>query len=76
MRARGLSVVKAGDNWALADKARSVPIPPGSDRLVAWVIAQERFSGADLAAAFPDKATEDRSRLLRELAGMKVIEPA
>jgi len=76
VRARGLSVVKTGKNWALADKARSVPIPSGSDRLVAWIIAQERFSGADLAAAFPDKATEDRTRLLRELAGMKVIEPA
>jgi hypothetical protein len=76
VRARGLSVVKAGKDWALADKARSVPIPSGSDRLVAWIIAQEQFSGADLAAEFPDKATEDRTRLLRELAGMKVIEPA
>jgi hypothetical protein len=76
VRARSLSVVKAGNGWALADKARSVPIPPGSDRLVAWVITQERFSDADMAAAFPDKAAEDRTRLLRELTGMKVIEPA
>jgi hypothetical protein len=76
VRARSLSVVKAGNGWALADKARSVPIPHGSDRLVAWVIAQERFSDADMAAAFPDQAAEDRTRLLRELAGMKVIEPA
>ncbi len=76
VRARSLSVVRAGNGWALADKARSVPIPPGSDRLVAWVISQERFSDADMAAAFPDKANEDRTRLLRELAGMKVIEPA
>ena len=75
VRARGLSVVKTGDDWALADKARSVPIPPGSDRLVAWIIAREHFSGADIAAAFPDKAVEDRTRLLRELAAMKVIEP-
>jgi len=76
VRSRSLSVVKAGNGWALADKARSVPIPPGNDRLVAWVIAQERFSNADMAAAFPDQAAEDRTRLLRELAGMKVIEPA
>ena len=76
VRARGLSVVRAGGDWVLADKARSVPIPPGSDRLVAWIIAQERFSSADIAAAFPDKAVEDRTRLLRELAAMKVIEPA
>ena len=69
-------MVRACNGWALADKARSVPIPPGSDRLVAWVISQERFSDADMAAAFPDKANEDRTRLLRELAGMKVIEPA
>ena len=76
MRARGLSVVKAGNDWALADRARSVPIPPGSDRLVAWIIAREHFSGADIAAAFPDKSVEDRARLLRDLAAMKVIEPA
>ena len=76
VRARGLSVVKAGNDWALADRARSVPIPPGSDRLVAWIIAREHFSGADIAAAFPDKSVEDRARLLRDLAAMKVIEPA
>jgi ribosomal protein L16 Arg81 hydroxylase len=76
VRARGLSVAKAGKNWVLADKGRSVPIPPGSDRLVAWVVAQERFSGAEFAEVFPDKAAEDRERLLRELAAMKVIEPA
>jgi hypothetical protein len=76
VRARGLSVVRVGDDWALADKVRSVPIPRGSDRLVAWVIAQEHFSSADIAAAFPNKAVEDRTRLLRELSAMKVIEPA
>jgi hypothetical protein len=76
VRARGLSVVRVGDDWALADKVRSVPIPRGSDRLVAWVITQEHFSSADIAAAFPNKAVEDRTRLLRELSAMKVIEPA
>lgn len=75
VRARGLSVVRAGDDWALADKVRSVPIPRGSDRLVAWVIAREHFSSADIAAAFPNKAVEDRTRLLRDLTAMKVIEP-
>lgn len=74
--ARGLSVVKNGNVWTLADKTRSVPIPAGSDRLVAWIIAQERFSDADISATFPDKAVEDRTRLLRDLAAMKVIEPA
>ena len=76
VRARGLSVVKNGNDWALADKARSVPIPPGSNRLVAWIIAQERFSSSDVAAAFPDQAVEDRARLLRDLTAMKIIEPA
>ncbi len=76
VRARGLSVVRTGDDWVLADKARAIPIPPGSDRLVAWVIAQERFSGADIATAFPDQAVEDRTRLLRDLTKMKIIEPA
>jgi ribosomal protein L16 Arg81 hydroxylase len=76
VRARGLSVVKTGNDWVLADKARAVPIPPGSDRLVAWIIAQERFSDADIATAFPDRAVEDRTRLLRDLTAMKVIEPA
>ena len=72
----GFSVVQTGNNWTLKDKVQSVPIPPGHDRLVAWVIAQEHFSGADIATAFPDKAVEDRTRLLRDLTAMKVIEPA
>ncbi len=76
VRARGLSVVRTGDDWVLADKARAIPIPPGSDRLVAWVIAQERFSSADIATAFPDQAVDDRTRLLRDLTKMKIIEPA
>lgn len=74
--ARGLSVVRTGNDWVLADKARAIPIPPGSDRLVAWVIAQERFSTVDIATAFPDQAVDDQTRLLRDLTAMKVIEPA
>ncbi|MFQ6018292.1 MAG: cupin domain-containing protein [Kiloniellaceae bacterium] len=76
VRGRGLKVVKSGSVWALVDKARSVPIPPGGNKLVAWVIDRERFSGDEIAAAFPDTAIEERTRMLRDLAAMKVIEPA
>lgn len=76
VRARGLKVLKSGETWHLADSSRrAVPIPPGEDELVAWVIARKRFTGEEIAAAFPDKAPEERSRLLDDLAAMKVIEP-
>ncbi len=73
---RGLKVVKAGKRWTLVGKSGSVPIPPGSDRLVAWIIARESFSDEDFESAFPDTTAEDRTRMLRDLAGMKVVEPA
>ena len=75
VRARGLKVVKDGANWHLRNQSRSVPLPPGSHELIAWVIARERFSGDEIAAAFPKTAPKDRGRLLRDLAAMKVIEP-
>ena len=68
-------VVKDGANWHLRNQSRSVPLPPGSNELIAWVIARERFSGDEIAAAFPDTGAEERGRLLRDLAAMKVIEP-
>lgn len=75
VRAQGLEVRRTKDGWALIGRAGAVPIPPGGDRLVAWVIAREGFSDAEIEAAFPDTAAAHRGRMLRDMARMKVIEP-
>ena len=75
VRGSGLKVVEAKNGLVLADRKQSVPIPSGTDRLVAWVIAQDRFSSSEMAAAFPETAPEAQRRMLRDLAAMKVIEP-
>ena len=59
--------------WALEGAAGAVPIPPGQDRPVAWIIGRDHFTRADFDAAFAETPEEERTQLLSNLAAMKVI---
>jgi ribosomal protein L16 Arg81 hydroxylase len=76
VRVGDLKVAQVRGRWALTGTSGSAPIPPGAERFVAWIMDRDRFSGAEIEAAFPDQLAHERGKLLRELAAMKVIEPA
>lgn len=73
--ASGLSVVETPQGWQLRGARGAVPIPPGRERLVAWVVARTEFTRAELAGAFAETAPTLIDTLLGELAAMKVISP-
>ncbi len=68
-----LEVVRDGKGWVLAGEAGKVPIPPGHDKSVVWVIGRQAFSRVEFDGAFPETSDRERSELLRALAAMKVI---
>jgi len=70
---RDFSVLSQGGRWALARAGKGVPIPPGQDRAVAWILDQESFVEDELAKNFPAIDPESRGELLRSLLAMKVI---
>ncbi|HEU0071067.1 MAG TPA: cupin domain-containing protein [Alphaproteobacteria bacterium] len=71
--ARDFSVVAQGGRWALARAGKGVPIPPGLNEPVAWIVGRENFSENELTSAFPLLDGDTRGELLRSLLSMKVI---
>ena len=71
--AKGIKVAKEGNGFALEGSGGTVPIPPGQDKSVAWVIGRDQFTRAEFDAAFPETPESERAQLLRDLASMKVI---
>lgn len=73
LAAKGLSVVQQDDKWLLSGSKGSVPIPPGEEAVVTWVIARPGFTEGELGEAFPDRDASGFGKLLDDLTGMKVI---
>jgi ribosomal protein L16 Arg81 hydroxylase len=72
---RGLSVERRDGNWLLLGKKGSVPIPPGQEKVVSWIVARPGFTEGQLAEVFPDNEPGGFGNLLDALCGMKVIAP-
>lgn len=75
LAAKGLSVVRQDGNWVLSGSKGSVPIPPGQESAVSWIVARPGFTEGQLAEAFPDREPGVFGKLLDDLTGMKVIAP-
>ena len=73
--AKGLSVVQQDGNWMLSGDKGAVPIPPGQESAVSWIIARPGFTEGELAESFPGKDPPGFEDLLGALTGMKVIAP-
>jgi hypothetical protein len=73
LSARGVSVVQQDGQWLLRGSKGAVPIPPGQESVVSWIVDRPGFVEGELAQAFPDIAGPDLANLLDALAGMKVI---
>jgi ribosomal protein L16 Arg81 hydroxylase len=75
LAAEGLSVTQQDGKWLLSGKKGAVPIPPGQENVVTWVVARQAFTEGQLAEAFPDQEPGRFGKLLDDLTGMKVIAP-
>jgi hypothetical protein len=73
--AKGLSVAQQGDKWLLAGGKGAVPIPPGQELTVAWIVDRPEFSEDQLAQEFPNQDRAGLGGLLDALSNMKVIAP-
>jgi tetratricopeptide (TPR) repeat protein/ribosomal protein L16 Arg81 hydroxylase len=72
---KGLSVMRQDGKWLLSGKKGSVPIPPGQEKVVSWIVARPGFNEGRLAEVFPDRAPDSFGELLDALTGTKVIAP-
>jgi hypothetical protein len=75
-RNANLKVTRGANGWQLGDDRRAVPIPPGVEGPVSWVISRESFAESEFAAAHPSLNETARRQLLTELGNMKVVEVA
>ncbi len=75
VKARGVELVKGKEAWALRGSKGTVAVPDEMREMVAWTLARESFSRAELSAAFPGRRPSLVDRLLADLAAMKLTEP-
>jgi hypothetical protein len=68
-----LQVVEAAGGWQLRAARGAVPIPPGREQHVAWIVARAAFTRGELGDAFPDIDATLLDTLVRDLVAMKVI---
>ncbi|UEM03809.1 cupin domain-containing protein [Skermanella rosea] len=75
-RNANLKVTRGPAGWQLGDDRRAVPIPPGAEGPVSWVVGRESFTETELAQAHPGLNEKARRQLLTDLSNMKVVEVA
>jgi ribosomal protein L16 Arg81 hydroxylase len=73
-RNANLKVTRGPAGWQLGDDRRAVPIPPGAEGPVTWVVGRESFTESELAEAHPSLNEKARRQLLTDLSNMKVVE--
>lgn len=73
MTAPGIQVRQTPKGWVLISGKTGVPIPPGWEKPVSWIVARDRFEEAELTEAFPSLEAPVRKDLLEKLSAMKVV---
>lgn len=73
LNAKGLSVVQKDGQWLLAGGKGAVPIPPGQQEVVSWIVGRPGFTEGLLAETFPLMEKAGIQKILTALEGMKVI---
>jgi ribosomal protein L16 Arg81 hydroxylase len=73
-RSANLKVIRGPAGWQLGDDRRAVPIPPGVEGPVSWIVSREGFTEQELAEAHPSLNEKARRQLLTDLGNMKVVE--
>ncbi len=77
VKGAGLRLVSQGGRYGLVKEGtrQAVEVPAAIHEQVAWVLARERFTKREMAAAFPGEAAVKLDRLLVDLARMALVEP-
>lgn len=70
---QNFSVVRRGNTFALRHNDKTIAIPPGFDRAVAWVIGRDSVTSEELAQADTGLRDDQQAELLRSLESMGVI---
>ncbi|MBP5858144.1 cupin-like domain-containing protein [Marivibrio halodurans] len=73
LTARDFRVVTKDGRHGLASPRGIVPIPPGLDGPVRWVVEAGRFARGDLLDAFPAMSAMEIDRLLQQMQQMGVL---
>lgn len=76
LTAPGLRVEQQNGTWVLTGPKGTVPIPPGLDGPVSWILEQPEFEEKQLVEAFPAMPVSQIEKLLEDLAGMKILAKA
>lgn len=71
--APNLALSHVAGRWVLGDGKRGVPVPPGVEGPLRWMLGRGRFGEGDLAQAFPALDAPARAKLLSDLEAMKVL---
>lgn len=66
-------VVQQQGRAILANKQGGVPIPPGQERLVSWVLSNKKFERGAFLDAHTAVAVSDLDKFLLDLVGMGVL---
>jgi ribosomal protein L16 Arg81 hydroxylase len=76
--AQGIRLVQQGGRFGLVREGSSAAteVPAEVSALVDWVLKRPQFARSELASAFPDRQPTQLDRLLRDLAAMRLTEPA
>lgn len=69
----GFKVMRKSGRAALVGPRGAVPIPPGREKIVEWVVGRSGFGRGEYLDAHASVATADLDRLLAELIGMGVL---
>lgn len=78
VHAKSLKLVESGGRYGLAKVGtrEAVEVPAAIKDLVAWVLARERFSAKELAAAFPARTPATLDKFLADMERMRVLDRA
>jgi bifunctional lysine-specific demethylase and histidyl-hydroxylase MINA len=76
--APGVRLVQQGGRFGLVREGSraATEVPAEVSALVAWVLERPQFARSELGSAFPDRQPTQLDQLLRDLAAMKLTEPA
>jgi len=76
VRAKGIRLVQQGGRYGLVPEGSraATEVPAEVSGMVAWVLERPEFSAGELAAAFPERPSSQRDKLLRDLGAMRLIE--
>lgn len=74
VRGKGLSIEHHSDQFWLVSATTEVPIPPGKEKLVSWILGQNEATFEELTRSHPDVSREAWETVVKDLVQMGILE--